>query len=138
MSAVRANAQRGDTFAGYNDLEVTVCTCGVLFAVPEKLLDARRFDGKSFHCPNGHSLVFKDSDREKITRERDRLRDQTARLTANLDQTEASRRAYKGQATRLKKRTAGGVCPCCNRTFKELARHMESQHPDFVASAKEA
>lgn len=25
-----------------------------------------------------------------------------------------------------------GVCPCCNRTFKNLARHMAGQHPGFT------
>jgi hypothetical protein len=33
--------------------------------------------------------------------------------------------------TRIKKRVAAGVCPCCNRSFKDLARHMAGQHPDY-------
>lgn len=37
----------------------------------------------------------------------------------------------KGVATRLKNRAAHGVCPCCNRTFQQLARHMSAKHPDF-------
>lgn len=24
-----------------------------------------------------------------------------------------------------------GMCPCCRRTFKQLAEHMKSKHPDF-------
>jgi hypothetical protein len=126
--------QTGDVFAGYNELEVTVCTCGVLFAVPEKLLDQRRYDGESFYCPHGHSLSFKG---ERTTQEAKlrRANERNAQLTAENDQLDASRRAYKGQATRLRKRAAGGVCPCCNRTFKELGRHMKDQHPDFVEAA---
>ena len=38
----------------------------------------------------------------------------------------------KGQVTRIKKRVANGVCPCCNRTFKDLAAHMSTQHPDYI------
>jgi hypothetical protein len=26
---------------------------------------------------------------------------------------------------------ANGVCPCCNRTFQNLARHMAGKHPDY-------
>ena len=31
--------------------------------------------------------------------------------------------------TRVKNRVSRGVCPNCNRTFKDLARHMASKHP---------
>lgn len=24
-------------------------------------------------------------------------------------------------------------CPCCNRTFQNLQRHMTSKHPDYVS-----
>ncbi|HEX9950777.1 MAG TPA: hypothetical protein VGB53_03340 [Rubricoccaceae bacterium] len=45
------------------------------------------------------------------------------------NQVEAERQkrraaAQKGAHTRTKKRIAAGVCPCCNRTFQDLARHM--------------
>lgn len=46
--------------------------------------------------------------------------------------TEYQRRAQKGQNTRLKKRIAAGVCPCCNRSFANLREHMAGQHPDFT------
>lgn len=41
--------------------------------------------------------------------------------------------AARGQVTRLKNRAAAGVCPCCNRTFHQLVRHMAAKHPDFAA-----
>lgn len=28
-------------------------------------------------------------------------------------------------------RAQGGACPCCNRTFADMARHMKTKHPDF-------
>ena len=37
----------------------------------------------------------------------------------------------RGVATRMKNRIKVGVCPCCNRTFQDLAKHMASQHKDF-------
>lgn len=36
------------------------------------------------------------------------------------------------EAERLRRRTAAGVCPCCNRSFVQLARHMKTKHPDHV------
>jgi hypothetical protein len=135
MTFIQDRRQMGDTFAGHTDLEVTVCTCGVLFAAPQKLLDTRRFDGQSFYCPNGHSLSFKGT-RLEVARPRARAR--AARLAAARDQAEASARAQRGAATRARnqrdkdrQRVAAGVCPCCNRTFKQLARHMKSQHPEY-------
>jgi hypothetical protein len=31
----------------------------------------------------------------------------------------------------MRKRIQSGVCPCCNRTFENLGRHMKSKHPAF-------
>lgn len=45
---------------------------------------------------------------------------------------EKSLSAKKGQLTKLKKRVANGACPCCNRHFSDLYRHIQSQHPDYV------
>ena len=38
----------------------------------------------------------------------------------------------KAAKTRLKNRVGKGVCPCCNRSFANLKRHMASQHPEFA------
>jgi hypothetical protein len=36
-------------------------------------------------------------------------------------------------ATRIRNRIAAGVCPCCTRTFKNVARHIKDKHPTYVA-----
>ena len=93
----------------------------------------------TFYCPAGHPQVFVsgESQETKLRRERDRLKQNTAMLEdslrhANADRDAARRSAsaYKGTATRMKNRAKAGVCPCCNRTFLNLARHMKSQHTD--------
>lgn len=38
----------------------------------------------------------------------------------------------KGEVTKLKKRIANGVCPCCKRSFCNLAAHMKTQHPEYT------
>jgi hypothetical protein len=130
--------QRGDTFAGYSKLATMVCPeCGVLYAIPEKMREYAERRGSHEHmwyCPNGHQLGYGDDVAKKLEREKERA----ARIQARLDQTEASLRAQRGATTRARnqrdkdrKRIAAGVCPCCNRTFQNLGRHMANQHPEF-------
>lgn len=114
---------------------IDCCKCGCLFAIPDQVNDELISSGKKFYCPNGHSQHYTESTETKLKKERDK----NARLTARLDQEKAAaaaldrqRAAMKGQVTKIKKRVANGVCPCCNRTFKDLAAHMSTQHPDYV------
>jgi hypothetical protein len=135
--------QRGETFAGYNELETMCCpTCSVLYAVPTQLIaEARRRGNRErvWYCPNGHELGFNDppgeSEAAKLKRRLRWAQDDAAYLRSRLDQAEASRRAQKAATTRLRRRVAAGTCPCCKRTFQQLSRHMASQHPDFVGEA---
>ena len=116
-------------------------TCGVRYTVPKSMWDKQQTEGGFHKCPNGHSLGWNEDGCEnaKLRRERDRLKQQAARKDDEInwqrDQRETAERsasAYKGQVTKLKKRAKAGVCPCCNRTFQNLARHMESKHSDMV------
>jgi len=43
-------------------VDTTCHQCGVLFAVPDWFDKARREDHQTFHCPNGHSLVYRTSE----------------------------------------------------------------------------
>jgi len=97
---------------------------------------------QNFFCPFGHPqhYIEGDSEETKLRRERDRLKQNAAYLEEQFKRAKAQaeherRRAngYKGHATRITKRAKAGVCPCCNRSFVALARHMKTQHPDFTA-----
>lgn len=59
-------------------------------------------------------------------------REESARLAKRLDYQERAVKAAGTRASKLKLRAANGVCPCCNRTFKQLAAHMSSQHPKYA------
>ena len=102
----------------------------------------RKAEGFTFYCPHGHGQVFRagETEADKLRRARDNLKQQQARYEdwlrdANEARKSAERQAAaaKGQVTRLKNRASAGVCPCCNRTITQLARHMKTKHPDFVA-----
>lgn len=100
---------------------------------------AKASESVDFYCPNGHGQVFTETTESKLARElarEKRLRGYSeSTLTSTRDQlqaTERSLRGHKAAKTRIKNRIAAGVCPCCKRTFQNVARHMEGQHPNFA------
>lgn len=130
--------------------------CGVRYGLDETYYNHRKSgaaapDKRGWFCPNGCSLVVKTSDADKLRQERDRLKQQLAQKDDEIKwERESAERArgdaehqrhrangYKGHATRITKRAKAGVCPCCNRTFVQLARHMATQHPQFTPEAPE-
>jgi hypothetical protein len=105
--------------------------CGVQFGMTERMHLKRYEDGKSFYCPNGHGQTWVVSEADKL---RNQLAQSRDRELATSDQLESERRGHaatKGQLTKTRKRIAGGVCPCCKRSFTNLTRHMAGQHPDY-------
>lgn len=123
-----------------NDFEIQQCaSCGCYFGVPSGFTANRRSDKGSFYCPNGHSMSYNESELDRVRRERDRLKqgaaekdDEIKRQRELRKETERKLVAAKGQMTKLRKRVSNGVCPCCNRTFADMARHMQTKHPEFI------
>lgn len=123
------------------ELEIHECpSCFILHGVPASFWRARRADGATFYCPNGHGISFRDTENDRIRRERDRLKQEQAQLLDSIKRREAQRdvalaqaAARKGVITKMKKRAANGVCPCCTRSFADLRRHMATKHPAFMA-----
>lgn len=117
-------------------VDTSCAKCGIVFAVPDWWDRQRRDSGEGFYCPNGHTLLYGKNTLEKRLAAAERARDAArAHAQAVQDQNDAERKAHsatKGQLTKAKKRIAAGVCPCCNRTFRNLARHMTGQHPDYA------
>lgn len=123
-----------------NDYAVIECyKCHISFCVPESLKRHRLDDGESFWCPNGHSQCYTEPNIKKLERQ---LAEKERLLNNSREREESLRRsntvvnrqlaAQKGVVTKIKKRVHNGVCPCCKRTFANLAAHMQNQHPDFV------
>jgi beta-phosphoglucomutase-like phosphatase (HAD superfamily) len=112
------------------ELETTdCCVCGVVFAIPARMLENLREQAGSITCPSGHRLTWAKNEAAKL---RDELAAEKRRKDAALARAnEADEARLKAEATlaRLKKRQQAGVCPCCNRTFSNVQRHMASKHP---------
>jgi hypothetical protein len=122
------------------ELKRTTCWCGTPFAVPARLLESAQNAAHTIHCPHGHTLTWKETEVDRLRRERDRLKQDQARLEDEKREAWATANAQKERAEkaerlkkRLEKRASSGTCPCCNRTFANMAEHMKHQHPEFVA-----
>lgn len=137
------NAPAGWTFRADPILESITCgECGVIFAMPEKMLDARRTDGQRFWCPNGHCRVFNHGKTEAEVLA-GRLKDARNSITYQQRRAEEAERraaAQRGVATRHRRERdearaiiGEGVCPVdgCRRHFKDVERHMARVHPDY-------
>ena len=123
-------------------LETMVCcVCGITFAFPEHRINySREHPDKEFYCPNGHNLVYKKNslkeEIEQLKKERDEANRARMVIHNMLTAKETEIKKLKTKIKSNSKRIAAGVCPCCGRTFKQLADHMKTKHPEFV-NAKE-
>ena len=117
--------------------------CGVQFALTTAFSRKVSENGAAFFCPKGCRLSYGEGPLAAVKRELEdqkaetrRARERTNDMRWQRERAERSASAYKGQATRIRNRVGKGVCPCCNRTFANVARHMESQHPEMAEGAK--
>jgi hypothetical protein len=125
----------------------TCSGCGILYAMPEEFQEERYADKRAFYCPNGHQQNYTGKSeaeklREQLDTERRQRQSAEQRVAMYADEARSEREiaqrerhranGYKGHATRITKRAKAGVCPCCNRTFKQLAQHMANKHPQFT------
>lgn len=109
--------------------------CSIAFGVPDYFDRQKLRDGTTFHCPNGHGSVYRDTDETRLRRE---LGEAQAAAKAERERAERLDRqlvANKGQLTKMRKRATAGVCPVadCHRHFTNLERHMGIKHPGFQA-----
>lgn len=124
------------------------CRCGIAFGMPAEFDSARRRDGGQFYCPSGHvqcyleteatqlkrQLAVKQTEIERKQAEIDRKAATIQRLSDESATAERRLSAARGQITKIKNRVAKGVCPCCNRQFHDLHRHMTTEHPNYTAA----
>ena len=115
--------------ADYRQLQCS--ECGVVYFYSERWCVERGQDKRSWGCPNGHSQVFCEGEIDRLRRERDLLKQDAARL-------EEEKAAAERETQRLRRRIGRGVCPCCNRTFTNIARHIKTKHPNIVPLKKSA
>jgi len=105
--------------------------CGSVFAMTKSKYSRCNDDKEEWYCPNGHRSTFGQTTVSKLEEKLALERRKSDTLQMDLKYSEDQVRSQKAAKTRLKNRIANGVCPCCNRSFQNLHRHMKSKHPDF-------
>ncbi|SIE38084.1 Uncharacterised protein [Mycobacteroides abscessus subsp. abscessus] len=123
------------TFTAVDTYTVIHCGhegCGVPFALNDEFIRQRREDHRTWYCPNGHSRYYPQMNETELAKARAaRLERQLANREEDLRAAKAAHAVTKGKLTKTRNRIAKGVCPCCNRSFVNLGKHMAGQHPDF-------
>lgn len=121
------------------EFHIEACfACGCEFAMTRDFYDNRQRMKDTFYCPAGHAQHYTGKSDKELRREAE------ARERAALDQLQAAeaenrrikreaaaeRKAAAAETNRQAQRSRGGVCPCCDRSFVQLARHMKTKHPE--------
>ena len=130
------------TFQQTHEFIVEHCyKCGVAFAFSRQFQRRAMESKESFFCPNGHSQYYTENEADRLRKELEavkRSRDwhqvDSQRMRDERDTVERKLRATKGVVTRTKNRISKGVCPCCNRQFKDLHSHMTTKHPNYATA----
>lgn len=115
--------------------------CGGTYALDARYHRQKKENGGFWNCPYcqcSWGFPKEASEIERLRREVEKKEREVTReqarhdqTRAELEQTEHRRRAEKGHRTRLQNRIKAGVCPCCKRSFANLAEHMQKQHPEY-------
>jgi hypothetical protein len=112
--------------------------CGLPMALPEFYDDQRRDDGRSFYCPNGHSMSYTDTIETQLRAQLKDVERARARAEAAAEVERTRARSARAELGKARRRAAHGVCPapeCKRRPFENLAAHMAAKHPEFVTDA---
>ncbi len=115
--------------------------CGGTYAINERYRQQKYDKGEGWTCPycKCNWGYYEDSEVKRLEKQLATAKNETYRIRKQKEWAEQeaknqknTARAFKASATRAKNklsRTKAGVCPCCNRTFKQLAAHMKNKHP---------
>jgi DNA-binding transcriptional regulator YiaG len=117
-------------------LETMYCgECAMTFAAPTWFVEKRKEDHARWYCPMGHCRVYNgETAAQKLRRQVEQKDRELIAKNVELCDTRTRLSSVSKAHTKIRKRIANGVCPCCNRTFQNLMQHMKTQHPDFTGA----
>jgi hypothetical protein len=128
-------------FKGERHVWTQCGTCAVWHTVPAVVYENLYKNGGYHFCPvAGHQWGWRtgaeEREREAIRLERDRLKQDAARLADEIAAETARANAAEKKYLQARRRATAGVCPCCNRTFENVQRHMMTKHKNVVPLAQ--
>lgn len=140
MTTLLIKAVRGEVM--HEQIKFTMeecCNCHVPFMMPTRMMDALRNEpGKTFYCPNGHAQHYTGkSEAQKLKEQLEREQKERAQNEERLQNELLDAWSEKSKLEKQVKRIHKGVCPCCNRSFTNLQKHMQTKHPEIVGKKTE-
>lgn len=128
------------TFTETITLEKQECgKCGGIFALSNRFLTHARENKGGFHCPYcATPWSWSESNEDRLRKQLDaKEREVTAAKSEAMKERVLKEQAIAATAAKEKQiqRVHKGVCPCCNRSFTNLRRHMATKHPESVKKA---
>ncbi|MEQ8636877.1 helix-turn-helix domain-containing protein [Gimesia maris] len=120
------------TFVRVELVHISSGCCNIEFGLPRSLYDECKEEGTEFHCPKcGCSRVFVEPEKQKLKKEIERLKGRVHSSECKRRDAESQRNAARKSHRKMRDRVKNGVCPCCNRSFDNLLKHMKSKHPEY-------
>lgn len=105
-------------------------SCGVIMLMTKTFQTKRKSDHGAFYCLNGHSQWYPgESEEERLRKALHASELLAIRRAAELTTALAVKAKADAALAKNAARSKAGVCPCCSRTFKQLAAHMKNKHP---------
>jgi len=108
--------------------EINCGECGGTYAINERYRLQKYQKGESWTCPYCKTGWGYSAEGENARLKRELEAERNRKLEALTRANQAS--AERGKLARKLRRVDRGVCPSCNRTFQNLARHMACKHGD--------
>lgn len=109
------------------------CNCGTPFMLPRRMQKVLINNRHTFYCPNGHPQSYcGKTDAEKLKEKLEQLEKEKIEQLEVLQNRWLDALGEKQKLEKQLKRVHMGVCPCCNRSFIDLLRHMRIKHPDQI------
>lgn len=114
------------------------CSCGGVYAISATFRQEKQEKGGGWTCPYCRCSwgYFGKTELDRAREKAERLERDAQQLREQRDAAHRQASAQRGVTTRIKNRVANGVCPCCKRSFVELARHMATKHPEYAPEGR--
>jgi len=116
-----------NTFFTIEIISEKCISCGVVFGLEAEYKRNLKQFHNEYYCPNGHKQYYAgESHKDRA----ERMEKQMIIERAEKWKQERLKGVAQRKIKSMKKRSHAGVCICCNRTFKNLAKHMKTKHKE--------
>lgn len=121
------------TFTETVKLEKVDCgQCGGTYALNGRFVRERVERGGFWNCPYCKtSWGYNESENSKLKKELEQTQIAARQAKCRELEERLRREDTEKKLSKVKCRVKNGVCPCCNRSFTNLRRHMATKHKDY-------